>query len=497
MPESEHAAEGWEQHLPDRLIADRRAKLARLRAAGQNPFAVTRVERTHTLAAVRAEFEALDGQAVTVAGRVLVLRRHGKATFADAHDGAGQLQWLFRKDDVGAAYDLLDAVDPGDWLAVTGTVTKTKTGEVSVQAREFTVISKALRPPPEKWHGLRDPELRFRQRYLDFAYNEDARHAMQVRAKVVSSLRHTLEERGFQEVETPVMQRIPGGASARPFVTHHHALDLRLYLRVAPELYLKRLIVGGLDRVYELGRVFRNEGISARHNPEFTMLEAYQAFADYRDMMELIETLVSRAAQDALGTMRIKFAEYDIDLTPPWRRASMDELLREQTKFTIEDLLTEERAAAANTKAGLPVTKEATHATLVNNLFEALVQPHLVAPTFVYDYPAAVSPLAKPTPADPRLAERFEPFVGRLELGNAFSELNDPDIQRQRFEEQAAWRARGDEEAHPPDEDYVRALEYGMPPTGGIGLGVDRLLMLLTNAPSIREVIAFPLLRPE
>jgi len=480
------------------LVRQRRDKLARLRERGQDPFAITRYVRTHLAGEIHDGFDTLEGLVVRVAGRLMARRQHGKATFADLRDGSGTIQLLFRVNQLGEErYEALGELDDGDLVGAEGEVLRTRTGEVTVGVSSYTLLAKALRPPPEKWHGLRDIEVRYRQRYLDLIASEDSRRVFIVRSTVVKALRSFLDERGFLEVETPMMQAIPGGALARPFVTHHNALDIDLYLRIAPELYLKRLVVGGVERVYEIGRVFRNEGISTRHNPEFTMLEAYQAYGDYRDMMELMEGMVERAAEEALGTTGIEWEGQEITLAPPWRRVPLLESIKEETGVAPSRLASEESARAVCAELGLPAGAELALSTMVNNLFERFVQPKLIQPTFVTDYPTAISPLAKAHADNSRLAQRFEPFIGGLELGNAFSELNDPQEQRKRFEQQAISRARGDMEAHPMDEDYVRALEYGMPPTGGLGLGVERLVMLLAGAPSIRDVILFPQMRPE
>jgi len=479
------------------LLRQRREKLARLRQAGRDPFAVTRFDRTHEAADIQARCDHLAGSEVRAAGRLTAWRRHGKATFADLRDGSGRIQLLLRADRLGElGYAQLADLDLGDLVGVSGRVMRTRAGEATIEVSQWMLLAKALRPPPEKWHGLRDVELRYRQRYLDLIANEECRRIFAVRSRVVRALRGFLDERGFLEVETPMMQPVPGGALARPFITHHNALGLDLYLRIAPELYLKRLVVGGLERVYEIGRVFRNEGLSTRHNPEYTLLEAYQAYADYRDMMELVEQMVAYAAEEALGALTITWEGRQIDLRPPWRRVTLLELIEEHAGAAPRELETPEQARRLCERLGLPAGPELALSTLLNNLFEALVQPRLVAPTFVTDYPTAVSPLAKARPDEPRLAERFEPFIAGLELGNAFSELNDPEEQRRRFEAQASARAGGDAEAHPMDEDYLRALEYGLPPTGGLGLGVDRLVMLLTGAGSIREVVLFPQMRP-
>jgi lysyl-tRNA synthetase class 2 len=479
------------------LVRQRREKLARLRERGQDPFRVTRFDRSHLAEQIQREFEALEGARVRVAGRLMARRRHGKATFADLADGSGQIQLLFRVDRVGGEqYEALGELDDGDVIGAEGEVMRTRTGEVSVGVSSYRLLAKALRGLPEKWHGLRDVETRYRQRYLDLIANDESRRVFVIRSKVISALRGYLEERGFLEVETPMMQPIPGGALARPFVTHHNALDTDLYLRIAPELYLKRLVVGGLERVYEIGRVFRNEGIDTKHNPEFTMLEAYQAYSDYREMMELMEGMVAEAAGQALGTTRVEWEGEEIELAPPWRRVSLMASIEEHTGVEGSRLGEAGEARRVCEELGLPCEPGMALSTMINNLFEGFVQPKLVQPTFVMDYPTAISPLAKACPERPELAERFEPFAGGLELGNAFSELNDPEEQRRRFEEQARRKAGGEAEAHPMDEDYVRALEYGLPPTGGIGLGVERLVMLLAGASSIRDVILFPQMRP-
>jgi lysyl-tRNA synthetase class 2 len=480
------------------LVRQRREKLARLRVAGRGPFRATSFPRTHLAADIHARFASLEGQSVRVAGRVTALRRHGKAAFADLHDASGRIQALFRINQLGEdKYREALELEGGDIVGVEGEVLRTRAGEVTVEARDFALLAKALRPLPEKWHGLRDVEVRYRQRYLDLIVNEEARGVLVVRSKVVAALRRFLDELGFLEVETPMMQPVPGGALARPFVTHHNALDIDLYLRIAPELYLKRLVVGGLEKVYEIGRVFRNEGISTRHNPEFTMLEAYQAYADYQTMMGLIEGLVKRAAEEALGATSIEREGQTVDLARPWQRLGYVEAIQERAGLTPEQLATEEAARQVCAARGLPAEEGTPLSTLLNNLFERFVQPTLMQPTFVLDYPTAISPLAKARPDRPELAERFEPFIMGYELGNAFSELNDPEEQRRRFELQVSYRAQGDLEAHPMDEDFIRALEYGMPPTGGLGLGVERLVMVLTGAPSIRDVILFPQMRPE
>ena len=479
------------------LVRQRRLKLEHLRELGHDPFAVTRFARTHLAQQVAADYHDLEGRRVAVAGRLMSLRTHGKAAFGDLADISGAIQVYFKLDNLGAqAFGLLADVDIGDFLGVEGGVMTTRTGEITVAAERLQVLAKSLRPLPAKWHGLRDVETRYRQRYVDLIVNPEVRRVFLVRSHVIREIRRFLDARGFLEVETPMMQPIPGGAAARPFVTHHNALDMDLYLRVAPELYLKRLIVGGFEKVYEINRSFRNEGVSARHNPEFTMLEAYQAYADYNDMMKLVEDLIAHVCGEVLGGLSLSYQGQQIDISPPWRRVALLDAIAEHTGADPQRLVDADSARALCRDLGLPAGEELRLSTLVNNIFEARVEPRLIQPTFVVDYPTAISPLAKRKPDNPELVERFEPFIAGQELGNAFTELNDPIDQRRRFEEQARERAAGDEEAHPMDEDYVRALEYGMPPAGGLGIGIDRLVMLLTDSPSIRDVILFPHMRP-
>jgi len=480
------------------LMLARREKLAALRAQGLDPFRVTRFDRTHTAAEVVADFTALEGRPVTVAGRLMSMRSHGKASFAHLADQSGSIQLYFKLDELGEeSYHRLALVDIGDYLGVRGTVFRTRTGEVTVQAAEWGVLAKSLRPLPEKWHGLKDVETRYRQRYIDLVVNPEVRRVFEQRSEVMRALRRLLEERGFLEVETPMMQAVAGGGAARPFVTHHHALDIDLYLRIAPELYLKRLLVGGFEKVYELGRVFRNEGVSTKHNPEFTLLEVYQAYANYDDMMRLTEDLVRAACEAAVGATKFCYQGREIDLAPPWQRIKLFEAIAEFAQVDLDRLATPERARALCRDLGLPAEEGLSLTTMINNIFEQYVEPNLVQPTFVTDYPVAISPLAKRRPDEPEMTERFEAFIGTREICNAFSELNDPLDQRERFIAQMAARAEGDPEAHPMDEDYLRALEYGMPPAGGLGIGVERLIMLFTDSASIRDVLLFPQMRPE
>ncbi len=487
-----------QEQLPDQhdQVSRRREKLARLRQAGCDPFGRTRFDRSHLTEELRRDFASLEGTRVRVAGRLMAQRRHGKAAFADLQDSSGRMQVLLRLDDLGKEkYAEVTDLDLGDIVAVAGTLIRSRTGEITIQADDITLLAKALRPLPEKWHGLQDVEARYRQRYLDLMTNERSRRIFSVRSRVTSSIRRFYDARGYMEVETPVLTPMYGGALARPFVTHHNALDRDFYLRIATELYLKRLIIGGFDKVYEIGRVFRNEGISTRHNPEYTLLESYEAYADYQQIMELTEHMIAQAAQDALGSTTITFQGQTSDLTPPWRRIRLVEAVAERAGLREADLESEEAAREASRRLGLPAGPDLHLSTMVNNIFEATVQPTLIQPTFVMDYPTPISPLAKARVDDPDLTERFEGFICGMEVANAFSELNDPDEQRRRFEQQARARAAGDAEAHPMDEDFLRALEYGMPPTGGLGVGIDRLVMLFTDSPSIRDVILFPQMR--
>src|SRR5687768_940245 len=434
----------------------------------------------------------------TLAGRIVGLRRFGKAAFAVLQDGADRLQVYLKKDILGGqSYQVCEGLDLGDWIGVTGILFRTKTNEFTVEARHLTFLSKALRPLPEKWHGLTDVETRYRQRYVDLIANPEVHGIFAARSRIISAIRAFLIQRGFLEVETPMMHPIPGGATAKPFVTHHNALGVDLYLRVAPELYLKRLIVGGFPRVFEINRNFRNEGISTIHNPEFTMLEFYVAFADYQDLIRLTEELISSLAQQLFGKTVIEYQGQVINLTPPWRRWSYREAILEVNRLAPAVLTNREQAVAAAKELHVPVDPKWPLFNIVNEIFEETVEPNLQQPTFITDYPIEISPLARRNDSNPVLTDRFELYIAGREIANAFSELNDPLDQRERFEGQAAQRAAGDEEAHLVDEDFLRALEYGMPPTAGEGIGIDRLIMLFTNQASIRDVVLFPQLRPE
>ncbi len=478
------------------LVRARMEKMQLWRARGVDPFGV-RYEATHRAAEIVDRFDELEGSTVSIAGRVMAKRGHGRAAFLDIRDLSGKIQLYASVDDLGEEqYQLLLEIDIGDIIGVKGKVFRTRRGEVSVSLSSFTLLCKALRPLPEKWHGLQDVELRYRHRYLDLVVNPEVREVFVKRSLIVRYIREFLDARGFLEVETPMMHPIPGGAAARPFVTHHNTLDTDLYLRIAPELYLKRLLVGGLERVYEVNRCFRNEGVSTRHNPEFTTVEVYQAYADYTDMMSLTENMIAFVAESVLGTQVISYGGREVDLTPPWRRVTMVDAVREWTGIDINQLESDAQAREVCSRLGIELTGNESKWKCLNELYELHADDRIVEPTFVTHHPVEVSPLAKKSAADPGFADRFEIFICGQELGNAFTELNDPIDQRERFASQVAERAAGDEEAHLMDEDYVRALEYGMPPAGGLGIGVDRLAMLLTDSPSIRDVLLFPQMRP-
>jgi lysyl-tRNA synthetase, class II len=484
------------------LLRVRREKLNALTEKGLDPFG-TKFNRSHTASELIAEYgetekEELDNQEieVTIAGRIMTKRGKGKAGFAHIQDLTGKIQIYVRTDAVGEEqYELFDSVDIGDWVGITGLVFKTKVGELSIKAKDFQLLTKSLRPLPDKFHGLKDVEQRYRQRYVDLIMNPEVRDTFITRSKIIRSMRRYLDDHGYLEVETPTMHSIAGGASARPFITHHNALDMQLYMRIAIELHLKRLIVGGLEKVYEIGRVFRNEGVSTRHNPEFTMIELYEAYADYLDIMELTENLIAHIAQDVLGSTTVTYGDYEVDLKPQWKRVHMVDAIKEAVGVDFWPEMSDEDARELAKKHNVPVKENMSYGHVVNEFFEHFVEEKLIQPTFVYGHPVAISPLAKKNPEDPRFTDRFELFIVGREHANAFSELNDPIDQRERFEEQLKERAEGNDEAHMMDEDFVEALEYGMPPTGGLGIGIDRLVMLLTNSPSIRDVLLFPQMR--
>ena len=488
--------------VPEDEYTRRLGEIEALRAAGDDPYPV-RFDRDRTAASLHEEFGALEpgtetGVMVRIAGRLLLIRRQGKLVFATLRDGTAAIQLFVSQGEVGAdALAGFARLDLGDWVGAEGEVMTTRRGELSVKVRTFRLLAKSLRPLPDKWHGLADVDTRFRRRYVDLIVNEEARRVFQIRFAAISAIRRFLDGRAFVEVETPVLQPVPGGAAARPFVTHHNALDMDLYLRIAPELYLKRLIVAGFERVYEIGRVFRNEGLSTRHNPEFTMLEAYQAFADYTDMMTLTEELVAHAAREATGSTVVELDGQAVDLAPPWLRRPLRELVADHAGVDVHPAMAVAELQKHCDTLGVPYDPKWGPGKLVLEIYEKTTEHALIGPTFVLDYPREVSPLARPHRDDPSLVERFEVIVAGRELANAFSEHNDPIDQRHRFEDQAALAAAGDVEAQPVDEDYLLALEYGLPPCGGLGIGIDRLAMLLAGVPSIREVILFPHLRPQ
>ena len=486
-----------EQDL-SQILQVRRDKLAALQAAGKDPFQQTKFTVSAHAQEIKDHFEEMEGQPVTIAGRLMSKRGMGKVSFCDLQDKSGRIQLYARKDEMDEAdYNEFKKYDIGDLVGVEGEVFRTQRGEMSVRARNIILLSKALLPLPEKFHGLQDKELRYRQRYVDLIVNPESRRNFEIRSQLVSYLRSFLDGRGYMEVETPVLNTISGGATARPFITHHNTLDIDMYMRIATELHLKRLIVGGLERVYEIGRIFRNEGMDTKHNPEFTTVELYQAYADFNDMMDLFEDFLSSAAQKILGTYEVTWQGEAINLAPGWRRMTMAEAVKEY--LGVDFMAIDDDAAAVAAAKAIGIDMDGVEPTWGHALYECFdqkVEGLLIQPTFITMHPVDVSPLAKRSPKDPRLTERFELFICRSEMGNAFSELNDPIDQKQRFQKQVEMRAKGDEEAGMMDEDYINALEYGLPPTGGLGIGIDRCVMLLTGADSIRDVILFPTMKP-
>ena len=480
----------------------RREKLSELREKGLDPFG-KRFERSHLAAEILEKYSELEKEeletqniSVTIAGRIMTKRGKGKAGFAHVQDLSGQIQIYVRQDAVGEEqYEIFNLIDLGDIVGIKGQIFKTKVGELSIKASSFEILSKSLRPLPDKFHGLKDVEQRYRQRYLDLIMSEESKQTFITRSQIIRSIRNYLDHNGYLEVETPMMHAIAGGASARPFITHHNTLDMTLYMRIAIELHLKRLIVGGLEKVYEIGRVFRNEGVSTRHNPEFTMIELYEAYADYQDIMELTENLVAHVAQEVLGTTTVQYGEYEIDLKPQWKRLHMVDAIKEYTGVDFWNVTSTEEAKQLAKENGIAYKETMEYGHIVNEFFEQKVEEKLIQPTFIYGHPVEISPLAKKNPDDPRFTDRFELFIVAREHANAFTELNDPIDQRERFEAQLVEREQGNDEAHEMDEDFVEALEYGMPPTGGLGIGIDRLVMLLTNSASIRDVLLFPQMR--
>lgn len=480
----------------------RREKLKALQDAGQDPFDVYKVEVTHNSKEIKENHEALEGVKIKTAGRLMRKRVQGKAGFSDIHDREGKLQLYIKLDNVGEEkLKFFKTLDLGDWISVEGEVFITKTGEVSLQVSTFELISKALKPLPDKWHGLVDPDIRYRQREVDLIVNPEVKDKMIKRTRIIREIRNYLDEKGYLEVETPILSPIAGGAAARPFVTHHNALDIDMYLRIATELYLKRLIVGGFEKVYDMGKNFRNEGIDFKHNPEFTMIELYEAYSDYNDMMDLTEDLISKVAQKVLGTMKISYDGTDIDLTPPWRRVTMADIVKEETGVDFNTITLEEAHAQARKfhmqddfKYDISHTSKGD---VLNAMFERFCEEKLIQPTFICDYPVEISPLTKKKRGSAEFTERFEGFIFGREICNAYSELNDPIVQRDRFNQQAKERELGDDEAYLIDEEFMSALETGMPPTGGLGIGVDRIVMFLTDAHSIRDIILFPTMKPQ
>lgn len=488
-----------EQELDmNQLMLVRREKLDKLKAEGKNPFKITRFDRTHTSKEIKDNYDELEGKDVTIAGRIMAKRIMGKASFCHIQDSTGKIQSYVSINELGEeSYKAFKEDDIGDIVGITGFVFKTKTGEISIHAKELTLLAKSLRPLPEKFHGLKDTDLRYRQRYVDLIVNPEVKDTFEKRTKIIKTIREILDEKNYIEVETPILNTIAGGASARPFITHHNTLDIDMYLRIATELYLKRLIVGGFDRVYEIGRIFRNEGMDIKHNPEFTTIELYQAYANLEDIMDLTEELVSKVAMKVLGTTKITYQGQEIDLTPGWRRVTMIDAVKEATGVDFHEINTDEEAMEAAKKAGVPVDPiKTTRGDILVAFFDEKVEETLIQPTIVYEYPIENSPLAKKTDADERMTQRFELFIGGREYANAFSELNDPIDQYERFLNQVKQREAGDDEANMMDMDFVNALEYGMPPTGGVGMGIDRLVMLLTDEASIRDVLLFPTMKP-
>lgn len=482
----------------NQLLQIRRDKLAKLKAEGKDPFEITKFNRTHTSKQIVENYDELEGKDVTIAGRLMAKRIMGKASFCHIQDGEGKIQSYVSINELGEeSYKQFKEDDIGDIIGITGFVFKTRTGEVSIHAKEVTLLSKSLRPLPEKYHGLKDTDLRYRQRYVDLIVNPEVKDTFLKRIQILQEVKNILNEKGYLEVETPILNTIAGGAAARPFITHHNTLDMDMYLRIANELYLKRLIVGGFDKVYEMGRMFRNEGMDIKHNPEFTNIELYSAYEDYNDMMDITEEIISKVALKVLGTTKITYQGTEIDLTPSWKRISMIDSIKEVTGVDFNKIETDEEALKAAKELNVELDElKLTRGEIINQIFEAKVEETLIQPTFIYDYPVEVSPLTKRKPSDPRLTERFEIFIGTREYGNAYSELNDPIDQYERFKKQVQAREAGDEEANMMDDDFINALEYGMPPTGGLGIGIDRLVMLLTDSASIRDVLLFPTMKP-
>lgn len=479
------------------ILQIRRDKLSALREAGKDPFTVTHYDRDTYTTEITERYDEMEGKIVCVAGRLMSKRGMGKVSFADLADRFGRIQLYVKLDELGEEpYGEYKKYDIGDVVGAKGEVFKTQRGEISVKVKEITLLSKSLQPLPEKFHGLKDMDLRYRRRYVDLIVNPEVRETFEKRSAVIREIRNFMDSRGFMEVDTPMLNTIPGGAAARPFITHHNALDIDMYLRIATELHLKRLIVGGMERVYEMGRIFRNEGMDIKHNPEFTTIELYQAFTDYKGMMELTEAMIKHVAQKVCGTLQISYEGTEIDLEQPFAVMTMLDAVKQYSGVDFNQLKTDRECAAAAKEKGVEIEEGMTRGKIISEMFEAFAEEKLIQPTFIIDYPVEISPLAKKKKDDPSLTERFELFIYGRELANAFSELNDPMDQRERFLKQVEARNAGDEEANMMDDDYILALEYGMPPTGGMGMGIDRLVMLLTDSSSIRDVLLFPTMKP-
>ena len=482
----------------DHLMQVRREKLDRLRAEGKDPFQITKFNRTHTTKQIIDNYDELEGKDVTIAGRLMAKRIMGKASFCHIQDGEGKIQSYVSINDLGEeSYKQFKEDDIGDIIGITGFVFKTRTGEISIHAKEVTLLTKSLKPLPEKFHGLKDTDLRYRQRYVDLIVNPEVKETFIKRSMIIKELRNILDEKGYLEVETPILNNLITGDAARPFETHHNTLDIDMYLRIAPELNLKRLIVGGFDKVYEVCKNFRNEGMDIKHNPEFTNVELYAAYEDYNDMMDITEEIITRLCMKVNGTLQINYQGLDLDLSTPWKRITMIDAIKEKTGIDFNEVKTDEEARKLADEKGVELEEgKTTRGHIINEFFETFVEETLIQPTFIMDYPVEVSPLTKRKKDNPSLTERFEVFIGGREYGNAYSELNDPIDQYERLKKQAEARANGDEEAGMMDEDFVNALEIGLPPTGGLGIGLDRLIMLLTNSASIRDILLFPTMKP-
>lgn len=480
------------------LMQIRRDKLKELQEQGKDPFEITKFNRTNTAGEIKVNYEQFEEKDVTVAGRIIAKRIMGKASFCTIQDSDEKIQSYVSINDLGEeSYKAFKTFDIGDIIGITGFVFKTKTEEISVHAKEVTLLSKSLRPLPEKFHGLKDVDLRYRQRYVDLIVNPEVKNTFVLRSKIIREVKAYLDNKGYLEVDTPILSTIAGGATARPFITHHNTLDLDMYLRIANELYLKRLIVGGFDKVYEMGRMFRNEGMDIKHNPEFTNIELYSAYEDYNDMMDITEDMFKTVANNVLGKTTITYQGVEIDLGTKWKRITMIDSIKENTGIDFNNINTDEEALKVAKEKNVEIDElKKTRGDIINTFFEEFVEETLIQPTFIYDYPVEVSPLTKKKPSDKRLTERFEVFIGGREYGNAYSELNDPIDQYERFKKQVEAREAGDEEANMMDDDFIQALEYGMPPTGGLGIGIDRLIMLLTDSASIRDVLLFPTMKP-